>query len=119
MKNFRKLLTVFLIYCFLAVGTAYLSYYVTVKNLEENAEAVTVSSFTPDGYSEKGEKQFFVCLDGNKLSIYECENGNKRYIYSERISTSALPKNDIELLETGVVLKSKAELTEFIENFVS
>ena len=119
MKNFKKFLTVLLLYCVLAVGTAYLSYYITVKNLEDNAEAVTVSSISPERYEVKGEKQFFVCLDDNKLCIYEFKNGNKVYLYSEKISTSSLPANDIKLLETGVVLKSRAELTEFIENFVS
>ncbi len=119
MKNFRKFLTVLLIYCVLAVGTAYLSYYITVKNLEDNAEAVTVSSISPQRDEKKGEKEFFVCLDDNKLCIYEFENGNKIYLYSEKISPSSLPENDVKLLRTGVVLRSKAELTEFIENFVS
>lgn len=103
------------------------SYYITLKANDRYAKAErtydSVKVFAEE--NEKEEKYpiafeyYIVKLEGNTLNVYTCADNCEEFLYSEKIITENLTKADIEMLEMGNVLYTTAELTEFMENFVS
>ena len=58
-------------------------------------------------------------LEDNKISIYISSNQKEAFLYSLDIYEADFPKEDIERLRNGVILKTKQELTSFEEDFTS
>lgn len=126
-KNILKGIGLFLLLIFVASASWLTSYYVTLKanerysNPSESNESVKVFA------EEKDEKEtqqitfeyYLVKLEGENLNVYTCADNCEEFLYSEKIITANLTKTDIEMLKMGNVLYTTAELTEFMENFVS
>ena len=127
-KKFFKGLGLFLFLIAVAALSWLASYFATTKANEhflaaEPKLSESVKVFAEDA-PEKSKNSitfeyYIVRLEGEKLNIYTCADNSEEFLYSEDIVTADLTKSDIEMLEQGNVLYTTAELTEFMENFVS
>lgn len=104
------------------------SYYVTTKTNEkfsaENSASYAVfaqedNDAEPDEANKIEFEYYIVRLEDEALNVYTCADNSEEFLYSEKIITSNLTKMDLEFLERGTVLYTTAQLTEFMENFVS
>ncbi len=101
------------------------SYYVTLKANQRLSQNDRVSESVKVFAEDDGEKYpiafeyYVVRLEGEALNVYTCADNSEEFLYSEDIITANLTKTDIEMLEMGNVLYTTAQLTEFMENFVS
>ena len=104
------------------------SYYVTTKTNEkfsaENPASYAVfaqedSDLKSDEVNKIEFEYYIVRLEDEALNVYTCADNSEEFLYSEKIITSNLTKMDLEFLERGTVLYTTAQLTEFMENFVS
>lgn len=126
-KKLLKGVGLFLLLLFVAGISWLTSYYVTLKANERLADSQrtyeAVKVFADDDASEDkyniAFEYYIVKLEGETLNVYTCADNSEEFLYSEDIITANLTKTDIEMLERGNVLYTTAQLTEFMENFVS
>ena len=99
------------------------SYFVTTsvneRYNEENPQSYAVFAHDEEDTNTIKFEYYIVKLEDDTLKVYTCQDNSEEFLYSEKIILSNLTKTDIELLERGTVLYTTAQLTEFMENFVS
>lgn len=126
-KKLLKGIGLFFLLILIAAASWLASYYVTQKaNEKRTAERAYTSVKVFAENEEKAEKKYpiafeyyLVRLEGETLNVYTCADNSEEFLYSEDIITANLTKTDIEMLSRGNVLYTTAQLTEFMENFVS
>lgn len=125
-KKLLKGIGIFLFLVAVAAVSWLTSYYVTTQMNERLAKENTASYAVFAEEKEDEERQqtiefeyYIVRLEGESLNVYTCADNSEEFLYSEDIITANLTKMDIEFLEKGTVLYTTAQLTEFMENFVS
>ncbi len=125
-KKIFKGIGLFIFLILIAVLSWLTSYFVTVKVNEKYAQTNrsldSVKVFAENEEDEKNTiafEYYIVKLEGETLNVYTCADNSEEFLYSEDIITANLTKTDIEMLERGNVLYTTAQLTEFMENFVS
>lgn len=127
-KKFFKGLGLFVFLIAVAALSWLASYYATTKANEHFLASEPNLSKSVEVFAEDAPEKpknsiafeyYIVRLEGEKLNIYTCADNSEEFLYSEDIITANLTKTDIEMLKRGNVLYTTAELTEFMENFVS
>ncbi|MBR2916105.1 MAG: hypothetical protein IKC07_00700 [Clostridia bacterium] len=123
-KGILKGVGIFLFLVAVAVISWLTSYFVTTKvneeYREENPPSYAVFAQEDEEATNTIKFEYYIVrLEDNTLKVYTCADNSEEFLYSEKIITSNLTKTDIELLERGTVLYTTAQLTEFMENFVS
>ena len=122
-RGILKGVGVFLFLVAVAVISWLTSYFVTTKinekYREDNPPSYAVFAEEDEPAHTIKFEYYIVKLEDNYLKVYTCADNSEEFLYSEKIITSNLTKTDIELLEKGTVLYTTAQLTEFMENFVS
>lgn len=69
---------------------------------------------------EKTTLHYVVSIDGGSLVLLQVfDDNSENVVESADINKSVLPKNDILLLEKGIVFSDKDEALMMMENFVS
>ncbi len=125
-KKIFKGIGFFFLLIVVAAASWLASYYVTLKANDRLAEKDrvydAVKVFADEDEADKypiAFEYYIVRLEGEALNVYTCADNSEEFLYSEDIVTANLTKTDIEMLEMGNVLYTTAQLTEFMENFVS
>ncbi len=126
-KKLLKGIGLFLLLIAIAAASWLTSYYVTRKvndkYAKDNRTYESVKVFADETETKKeypiSFEYYIVKLEGEILNVYACADNSEEFLYSEKIITSNLTKTDIEMLERGNILYTTAQLTEFMENFVS
>lgn len=128
-KKLFKSLSVGLIVFMAAILCGYISYVITLRYQTEllsdiakkdNVSAAANMSTLPLSESEPILVDYYIArLEDNKLSIYISSNQKEAFLYSLDIYEADFPKEDIERLRNGVILKTKQDLTSFEEDFTS
>ncbi len=128
-KKIFKSLSVGLIVFMAAILCGYISYVITLRYqtelLTDMAEKDKVSaaanlSALPLSETEPILVDYYIArLEDNKINIYISSDQKEAFLYSLDIYEADFPKEDMEKLRNGVILKNKQELTSFEEDFTS
>lgn len=126
-KKILKGAGLFLLLIFIAGASWLASYYLTLKanerTLDSKPASAAVEVFAEEEQSNDKNniafEYYIVKLEGERLNVYTCKDNSEEFLYGEDIITANLTKTDIEMLSRGNVLYTTAQLTEFMENFVS
>lgn len=129
MKKIFKSLSVGLIVFMAAILCGYISYFITLRYQTEllgdlaskdKVSAAVNSGALPLSENEAVPVDYYIArLEDNKIFIYVSSNGKEAFLYSMDIFEADFPKEDIEKLRHGVILKTRQELTSFEEDFTS
>lgn len=128
LKKFLKGMGLFVFLIAVAAISWITSYMVTLRANDklkatepQLANSATVFAEEPPEKTEDTItfEYYIVRLEGERLNVYTCADNSEEFLYSEDIVTANLTKTDLEMLRRGNVLYTTAELTEFMENFVS
>ena len=129
LKKTLKGIGLFVFFCAVAAVSWLASYFFTIRANEQGLyKAAENQSTSEEVFAQSKEspreksisfEYYIVRLDGETLKVYTCADNAEEFLYSEDIVTSNLTETDLEMLRRGTVLYTTAELTEFMENFVS
>lgn len=135
LKTTFKVIMLFVLLALVAVATGLATYTVTRNMLEEqlaharqtSAPQQITETDNGDGESNAQGKEsqaerdeyYLVRLEGDALEVYVAHSGKEEFLYNREVYKNDLSQRDLEMLYSGVMLESAAELTAFIENFTS
>ncbi len=106
----------------IALISFFVSYRISAKKAAEaiaSAEKLVNAEDKPRSLSEITADYYLAVLEDESVLLYACTENSEEFLYAIDIPITEISSTELEQLKKGIILKDKAALASFEEDFTS